>query len=62
MLLFVFNSNLVASTAIDANGRKGVDVVLAALELHGGVCAVDARHFDSCAGVPALEALNRAAY
>ena len=53
MLLFVFNSNLVASTAIDANGRKGVDVVLTALELNGRVRAVDTRHFDSGDGVHA---------
>ena len=58
----VFDLNLIASTTVDANGGEGVDVVLAALELNGGVCAVDARHFDSCAGVPALEALHRAAY
>ena len=52
-MLFVFNSNLVASTAIDANGRKGVDVVLAALELDGRVCTVDTRHFDGGDGVHA---------
>ena len=41
----------VIASAVNANGGEGVDVVVAALELHGGVGAVYACDFDGLHGV-----------